>query len=127
MSRRRVTAIARCAKPGCLETAYFEYDSQRERAEAEKRRAESPWRCTRHLREDEVLSPANLERVAVLTAAKVFYQGKPIKGLFWKGPGLNSGLTIGPGFKAFADDFPEGTQLVITARVDLPTPPGEAS
>jgi hypothetical protein len=31
-----------------------------------------------------------------------------------------SGFVYGPGFKAFADDFPEGTQLVVTARIVMP-------
>lgn len=45
-----------------------------------------------------------------------------LKGLFWIGEGESSGsgFTFGPGFKAFATDFPEGTQLRITAEVVIP-------
>lgn len=42
--------------------------------------------------------------------------------LFWiaSDEKSGSGLTFGPGFKAFAKDFPEGTRLVITARIEAP-------
>ncbi|HEY9413278.1 MAG TPA: hypothetical protein VIQ30_00840 [Pseudonocardia sp.] len=122
MTRRRVTATVHCAKPGCGEFAYYEYDSQRERAEAEKRRRDHPWRCYRHSNEDEVLSPENPERTAVLTAVKSEFGGRVLPGLFWRAEGASasSGRISGPGFKAIAGDLPEGTRLVVTARIELP-------
>jgi hypothetical protein len=122
MARRRVTATVRCAKPGCADTAYFEYDSQRERADDERYRQRCPWRCYRHTNEDEVLSPANLERTTVLTASKSEFGGGVLPGLFWRAEGASSasGRISGPGFKAIAGDLPEGTRLIVTARIELP-------
>jgi hypothetical protein len=39
-------------------------------------------------------------------------------GLFWSK--ARSGLTSGPGFKAFAVDFPAGTILRVTAEIIFP-------
>jgi len=124
MTRRRVTATARCAKPGCREVAHYEYDSQRERADAERYRQRCPWRCFRHSDEDAVLSPTNPERTTTLTAVKVDYGAGPLPGLSWRAEGASSGggLISGPGFKAIASDLPEGARLVVTARIELPEP-----
>jgi hypothetical protein len=40
-----------------------------------------------------------------------------LKELFWN---TGSGFIYGSGYKAFADDFPEGTILRITAEIILP-------
>ncbi|AYD83936.1 hypothetical protein SEA_GETALONG_76 [Gordonia phage Getalong] len=37
-------------------------------------------------------------------------------GKFW----ARHGFVTGPGFKAWADDFPAGTTLIVTAEVVLP-------
>ncbi|GAA0720209.1 hypothetical protein GCM10010199_25560 [Dactylosporangium roseum] len=49
-----------------------------------------------------------------------------LPGMYWlpEGGTSGSGFTFGPGFKAHADDFPEGTRLVITAQVLLPAVSG---
>ncbi|GLZ62856.1 hypothetical protein [Micromonospora sp. NBRC 107095] len=123
MARRRVTATVRCAKPSCREVAHYEYDSQRERADAERYHQRCPWRCFRHSDEDAVLSPANPERTTTLTAVKVDYGAGP-PGLSWRAEGAasGSGLISGPGFKAIASDLPEGARLIVTARIELPEP-----
>ncbi|MEU6206378.1 hypothetical protein ABZ814_22670 [Micromonospora musae] len=117
-----MTATVRCAKPGCREVAHYEYDSQRDRADADRYRQRCPWRCYRHSNEDEVLSPTNPERTAVVTAVKVDYGHGPLPGLSWRAEGASSGsgLISGPGFKAIASDLPEGTRLIVTARIELP-------
>jgi len=33
----------------------------------------------------------------------------------------NFGFVSGPGFKAYAKDFPPGARLIITARIELPS------
>lgn len=43
-----------------------------------------------------------------------------LAGLFWDD---GSGFTHGTGYKAYADDFPPGTRLIITARIELPEKP----
>jgi len=144
MARRQVTSRVNCAKPGCREVAHFEYDSQRERAEAERRRRDAPWRCTRHTNEEQVLSGDNTERTVTLTAVRrrnpsyerelAEYEAAIARrsnfarepsefydGLTWAGH--HSALVTGPGFKAFANDFPEGTRLVVNIRVETPEDP----
>ena len=41
-----------------------------------------------------------------------------LDGLFWD---KRQGFTYGPGFKAYASDFPPGTKLIVTARIELPS------
>lgn len=115
--RRPVTDTVYCAEKGCTERpAYYEYSSQRERAEAQGDRRKTPYRCSRHLRPEQVLSVENSERTMVRIAQRASGVKDPTK-LFWDG---QSGFDFGPGFKAYASDFPEGTRLVITARIELP-------
>lgn len=141
MGRRRVTSSVNCAKPGCRECAHFEYDSMRDRAEGDRRRLEHPWRCYRHSAEDEVLSAENRVREAVLTVARLrnpsyerqldeyrrmvergYRSGREPQEFYdrltWAGAG--GGIVSGPGFRALAEDFPEGTRLVVSVRLVLP-------
>ena len=78
------------------------------------------WKCIRHSQPDRVLSPTNSVRkvTAVATKSKnTNLNGK----LFWEGKGfLNSSFVSGPGFKVFANDFPEGTTLTVTATITTP-------
>lgn len=121
MARRRTTQRVVCAHEGCNESAWYEYDTQREAREAAQRRAKTPYLCSRHSAPDKVLGPDNRERVHVLVATKVpSRNGEFLPGLFWRDEGSErsgSGFVYGPGFKAFAKDFPEGTRLVVTARI----------
>lgn len=118
MSRRTYTVTYRCAEDGCTASAFSEASNLRERAEITGRLAKDPWRCTRHRKPEDVLGAANPQREAVLVAGRY----KELRELFWVDErGIaGSGLQHGPGFKAFANDFPEGTRLVITARIELP-------
>jgi hypothetical protein len=69
------------------------------------------WRCVRHVRdENDVLSPDRL----ILQSETVNRQ-EPYGRFFG-----NSGFFHGPGFKAFAEDFPAGTIIRVTAEVILP-------
>lgn len=116
MGRRLISEVVRCAEEGCRETAYYEHSSQREAAESRAWRAKHPYRCLRHTRPDEVLSEDSIERVGTLTVHQETY------GRFWRSEHdkSGSGTVTGPGFKAFAKDFPPGTRLVVTARIELP-------
>lgn len=141
MARRPVTSRVNCAKPGCREVAHYEYSSQRERAESERWRQKYPWHCFRHTSEDEVLSSANDARETVLTVARRRnpryerdladyrvqvvagnrFAREPVEfydGMTWEG--ASNSIVSGPGFKAIADDFPEGARLVVIARVEMP-------
>lgn len=119
MSGRRATHRATCAEVGCNESAFWTYDSQADRRAHLRSLVESPWRCTRHSRPAEVLAPDRAERQHVLVASRLDHLPDH---LFWitEGEKSGSGFTFGPGFKAFAKDFPPGTRLVVTARIELP-------
>lgn len=113
--RRKYYLRKRCAHPGCCESANYEYDTQHEYLKSSMHKRE--WRCTRHSDPDALLSAENTERAEVLTATE---SGNH---LYWHdGERLGSGLALGPGFKAFAKDFPKGTRLIVTARIELPHP-----
>jgi hypothetical protein len=121
MARRVHTAYRQCAADGCRDTAIHEYQTLREKAESDKHYAQYPYKCTRHIKPDQVLSLVNAERTAVLEAGKS-KRWPDLPGLYWNSDEARSGsgFVYGPGFKAYADDFPPGTRLVITARIELP-------
>lgn len=106
------TARGRCQWDGCTETFFVTDLTSSERVEIESR----PWYCVRHTNADEVLSPKSTERrfMAVATPSEI------ADGLFWGG---RSGFIYGPGFKAYAKDFPAGTIIEVTAKIILPHKP----
>lgn len=134
MGRREYTIRLRCTHEGCTETSFTTATTRREETEIRSRYAKSPYLCVRHTKPDEVLSTENLERTLVVVAQKVearFVRGidtpgevRYLDGLFWDG---RSGFNFGPGFKAYASDFPEGTRLVVTARIELPVTGSEGN
>lgn len=111
MSRRTYTIPLRCAEPGCRESSICEAIGRDEYAEARARYGRNPWRCSRHRKPDEVLSVENLERQTVVELTIKSF------GHSWD---IGTTCATGPGFKAFADDFPPGTRLIITAHIELP-------
>lgn len=121
MARRVYYNSPPCAHEGCPERAHFEYTSRREQQDHGKSLQQRPWRCVRHSRPDAVLSPESPVRETVLVSHEETY------GLFWRAEGREkggSGFVYGDGFKAFAKDFPAGTRLTITARVEVPEDDG---
>ncbi|HWB34857.1 MAG TPA: hypothetical protein VHA75_02425 [Rugosimonospora sp.] len=127
MPRERTKTVT-CAETGCRDTVFYTYTSQREYAEIMQEQQRRPFKCTRHREPGQVLRPDNTERTHVLVARRIpFKSSRPgasrwLDGLFWveEGKDSGSGFTFGPGFKAHASDFPEGTRLVVTAHVELP-------
>lgn len=124
MGRRGYDHWRRCAAHGCRESRISRYELKREYADAVRYEKDNPWRCLRHDKPESVLSVHNLE-VTHVTEPSVQkfseYDGALI-GTYWDG----SGFIYGPGFRAWPEDFPVGTQLVIAARIVLPqdyTPP----
>lgn len=123
MSKRGVSHRAVCAHEGCGESAWYEFDTQREYREWIDRNRQRPWKCTRHFKPAEVLSKDAPERTEVLVSTNINSPtGRPL-GLFWvpEGGVSGSGFTHGPGFKAYTSDFPEGTRLIVTARIEVPS------
>lgn len=122
MSKRRPYGHrVKCDHEGCTDYGNYSFDTRRDLIAHLKYEQKSPYRCTRHRRPEEVLSADNQTRETVLTVG--VSDGAP--GLYWLGNSLVSGFNHGPGFKAYANDFPKGTKLVITARIELPKPAAE--
>lgn len=112
MARRDWPLRVTCGHPGCTESNTYRYETQRDLASSFERKNYYPdkWRCTRHSRPDEVLSARNPSTEAVLVVDEYEY------GRYFG----HFGLVTGPGFKAFACDFPPGTRLIVTARIEIP-------
>lgn len=125
MARRGATHREKCAHEGCEERSCYEFDSQREYSDFLKHK-HAPWRCVRHTNPEEVLSDSNTTATQVLIASRVPSRAHAgfLDGLFWcaEGKPASSGFLYGPGFKAYASDFPEGAKLTITARIEFPEP-----
>ena len=103
----------RCAHEGCAERTTYRYDTLRDRKDSYEARhyEKDGWRCIRHSKPNDVLSESNQE-----THFEVVSREEP-HGRFFG----HSGFVHGPGFKLFANDFPAGTKLVVTARIELPS------
>lgn len=112
MSRREWPLTVQCGHDGCSESANYRYQTKRDLMESFelKNYSNGRWRCVRHSRPDEVLSAENPETTCELTVEQ-----KPGGRYFG-----NFGFVHGPGFKAFAKDFPEGTKIVVTATLIPP-------
>jgi hypothetical protein len=127
----------RCADSACRETADYRLSTVAEynRVRADNRK--SPWKCPVHEDPDAYLRPGNEANARALTASRIPHRdprtGEPIpgeylSGLYWLEDGASSGpgIASGPGFRALARDWPEGTRLEITARI-LPPEESESS
>jgi hypothetical protein len=121
VARRGGTARFRCAESGCTEAAFYDYSSRADYARLHREQVERPWKCTRHRNPEQVLTPTNTTRTVVLTAEKS-KRFPDLTKLFWRegdDADVGSGYTFGPGFRAHADDFPEGSRLIITITADV--------
>lgn len=114
---RQWTLRKPCVHPGCTEVARYTYDTRREMVESFESRHD--YRCVRHASPGEVLALDNPQTECVMVSRKSV---AGVDKLFWSEPS-RSGFTYGNGYKAYADDFPEGTRLIVTARIELPTEP----
>ena len=118
MARRVHYRSPQCAHEGCGERANYEFTSMREQREyAETLRKRGGWRCVRHTSPDEVLTEDAPIRETVLVSRQETY------GRFFAPEGVTKGgggFQHGPGFKVYAEDFPTGTRLIVTARVEIP-------
>jgi hypothetical protein len=118
-TRRGYTVRCVCSHPGCNETSFYHYDTQREVREgtAAKQARAGTWLCVRHTEPDEVLSAANPTTSQVLVSVELEH------GRFWRKEGQErvvSGFVFGNGYKAYAKDFPPGTRLIVTATLEFP-------
>jgi hypothetical protein len=111
MSLRTRSVHAICTHPGCKETAFRTCDNRAEETEAY--RWKEKYLCLRHTNPQKVLGVGNESIETTLVNIEKPY------GKFWDG---TSGFLSGPGFMAYAEDFPPGTKLIITARIERPEP-----
>jgi len=122
MARRGYDRRRGCAEDGCREVRITNYGYKRDYADAVRReKAQPPWKCLRHSRPEQVLGVHNLEVISECGRVQSEGYGTPR----WEGA-YHGGWATGPGFMAWAEDFPLGTRLIITARIELPagyTPP----
>ena len=118
MARREYRSTFRCAEPECRETQWLVHDLRRDQAEAYRRQQEKPFKCSRHRKPEQNLRPGNERTAHVLVAIRLH----DLPHLFWvpEGGTTGSGFSFGPGFTAHADDFPEGTRLVVTTEIQSP-------
>jgi hypothetical protein len=117
MGRRGGYQTFRCHTEGCRESATVEYSTLRERAETAKSTYYSNWKCTRHRSPEKLLTPGGGAVQAVLVCYEESY------GRFWRPEGSTkggNGFDFSTAHNAYADDFPVGTRLVITAYVETP-------
>lgn len=76
----------------------------------EARRSNPTWTCIRHTNPEEILSIDNDSRSVTFVSKKIGDRN------YWN----NLGALHGPGFKAWPNDFPEGTKITISAFIELP-------
>jgi hypothetical protein len=117
----------KCAEQPCPEKVTYHHQTRADEAASLKSQQESPWKCTRHSRPDEVLGRGRETLAGVMTVTFRPEARSWEPSLIWTGPGFPfvSDEISGPGFRAFAGDWPEGTRLEITARILPPLETGE--
>lgn len=122
MPRRR-THRQTCTHTGCHAYRDIEYTARRDLDTISR-----TWKCTKHDKPDEYLTPDNQEQTVILELHPKYrtgYDGKPtLLGNYWGPEGepgkAHHGVESGPGFWADAKNFPPGTRLLVTARIELP-------
>lgn len=121
-SRYATTVSFTCAEDGCRDRVHWQSENREDYQRLYKRQQERPYKCTRHANPERVLSPTNRHTEQVLVAVRLPHLPEHLS---WRPEGAErpgSGYTCGPGFNAHASDVPEGTRLVISARLELPQP-----
>lgn len=110
MSRRPYMSRFQCSHEGCREIANYEAHTREEQRRQYDWYGGGKWKCTRHSNVEEVLSVETPRRVHEIASQAL--NGKN----YWNRFGFQSG----PGFRAWADDFPTGAVLRVTAEIVLP-------
>ena len=64
MSRHPHSTRVVCGHPGCAEYSHYEHSTRAEQADFQRRNYPDKWRCTRHIRPDEVLA-ADKQKLSV--------------------------------------------------------------
>lgn len=109
MGRRRFPYYVTCAEPDCSKMAHYEARTRADQVSHYEQLAKWPWRCDRHTRPAEIMSPADARRV-IETASKIAFEGGPP---FWGSTDPVGGI----GWRAYARDFPAGSRLRVTVEI----------
>lgn len=124
MTKRHYSRSMKCSHEGCKEHGHWTFSSQKEMSSHHDR--VKTYLCTRHINPKEVLGLNNPKVETTLKCKQLLYRGGPdILGKFWQTPDQEGtekggGFHFGDGYRAYAEDFPEGTIIKITAEVILP-------
>ena len=110
------TARFKCGVAECKEFGVYIYKNKKEYSGLYDSYGNGKYLCCRHTNPEENLSSTNKKTEKVYTADKS-KKYPNLTGLYWNS---YSGFVYGPGFKAYAKDFPKGTKLIITAEIVLP-------
>lgn len=102
----------KCGFGECKEWGHYETSNRKEYEKLSKKYGGGKYRCVRHTDTHEVLGLNNLK------VSETLISEKKESGLYWNG---FSGFAHGNGYKAYSNDFPEGTKLVVVAEIILPT------
>ena len=114
MARRGYDTSVTCSHPGCAQRDRYHFDTRVDMDRHFLREPREKHKCIRHSRPDDVLTVDNRVRVDVVTNIETDH------GKYWGKEKPFSGFTSGPGFRAFADDFPPGTKIRVTTELILP-------
>jgi hypothetical protein len=111
--------VIKCADPDCPEKVTYYHETRADEAKSVKDQRERPWKCSRHFWPERVLGSDREVIASVMTVTRRPDARTWESPLIWTGPGwpFLSDKVSGPGFQAFAGDWPEGTRLEITARI----------
>lgn len=107
---RKLPLRVHCGHPGCTEVAFYEARTRKDYGDLFQRYGQGRWRCLRHTRMNENLSVDDRFKTFEIESREEPH------GKFFG----NFGILTGPGFKAYASDFPPGTKIRVTAEVILP-------
>lgn len=114
MGKRDYILTIKCTEPNCTECVHYNYPNKKEYSEDYIRHKN--YKCLRHSNDKEVLSLKN----TLVSTELISTKSETNNNLFWANEGkLGSGFTHGTGFRCWAEDFPEGTILKITAEIIL--------
>lgn len=126
MARRQYRSRFECAEPGCSEYESYTHDFRRDEISMRDLRRQFPFRCVKHREPGRYMKPGNeaTRHVLVATASVEPLPGRKPH-LTWHPEGKSSGSSIasGDGYYADANEFPEGTRLVVTAQIEMAAAP----
>jgi hypothetical protein len=120
MARREVTSRRKCRDESCPAVQTWFYASQREADESARYYVQHPYACPKHSTPDENVT-GDRPATHIVYVAHGPHGIRREAGWYPEGDDVHwTKYLSGPGFKAFADDFPAGTRLTVTVTAELP-------